>query len=77
MTTNALRKKVHSYIDGVEGNVLEAIYSMLKIYVDDDGKSMMSPKQKAEIEKRSREFSQGNVKTFSWEQVKKNARSRK
>jgi hypothetical protein len=77
MTTNALRKKVHSYIDGVEPNVLEAIYSMLKIYVDDDGKSLMSSKQKAEVEKRSNEYRKGNAKTFSWEQVKRNTRSHK
>ena len=77
MTTNALRKKVHHYIDDVEINVVQAIYDMLNIFVDDDGKSLMSPKQKTEIEKRSREFNQGNIKTFTWEQVKKNARSRK
>ena len=34
MTAIALRKKVHKYVDDVEENVLEAVYKMLRIYVE-------------------------------------------
>ena len=77
MTANSLRKKVHHYIDGAEINVLQAIYSMLKIYVDENKESLMSTRQKAEIEKRSREFRTGKLKALTWNQVKKNTRSGK
>ena len=71
MTATSIRKKVHQYVDEAENNVLEAIYNMLKIYVDDDGKSLMSNSQKAEIDKRAREYREGKLKTFSWDEVKK------
>ncbi len=74
MTATTLRKKVHQYVDHVEDNVLEAIYNMLKIYVDDDGKSLMSDSQKAEIDKRAKLFKEGKLKTSSWEEVKKRTR---
>ena len=75
MTTSSIRKKVHQYVDEAESNVLEAIYNMLKIYVDDDGKSLMSKTQKVEINKRAREYREGKLKTASWEEVKKRTRS--
>ncbi len=77
MTASLLRKKVHQYIDDAEENILEVVYNMMKIYVDDDGKSLMTVSQKREIEKRSREYHKGKTKTLSWEQVKKNSRSLK
>jgi putative addiction module component len=77
MTAKSLRKKVHSYIDDIDENVLEAVYNMLRIYVDEDGNSLMSAKQKAEVEKRSIEFRNGKTKSYSWEQVKRKTRSRK
>ena len=75
MTTSSIRKKVHQYVDEAESNVLEAIYNMLKIYVDEDGKSLMSKAQKVEIDKRARDYREGKLKTASWEEVKKRTRS--
>ena len=75
MTTSSIRKKVHQYVDEAESNVLEAIYNMLRIYVDDDGKSLMSKEQKVEIDKRARDYREGKLKTASWEEVKKRTRS--
>ena len=51
MTTTAIRKKVHQYVDEAEDKVLEAMYGMLKIYVDAGEESMMSREQKKEIDK--------------------------
>ena len=64
MTTSSIRKKVHQYVDEAESNVLEAIYNILKIYVDDAGKSLMNNEQKVEIDKRAREYHEGKIKTF-------------
>ena len=75
MTTTAIRKKVHQYIDDAEENVLEAIYRMLKIYVDDGNESLMTKEQKKEIDKRSRLFRQGKLKASSWEEVRQKTRA--
>lgn len=77
MTTTAIRKKVHQYVDEAEENILEAMYSMLKIYVDAEEESFMSKEQKNEIDKRSKLYRQGRLKTSSWEEVKKQTRSRR
>ena len=77
MTTTAIRKKVHQYVDNAEEKVLEAIYNMLRIYVDQGEESMMSREQKNEIDKRSKLYRQGKLKTSGWEEVKKRTRSGK
>ena len=75
MTTTAIRKKVHQYVDEAEEKVLEAIYSMLKLYVDEGSESLMSKEQKAEIDKRGKLYRQGKLKTSSWEEVKQKTRA--
>jgi Putative addiction module component len=75
MTSKAIKKKVIAYIDHADDNVLEAIYKMLKIYEDNDGKSLMSVAQKKEIENRSTLYRQGKIKTTTWSEVKKRAQS--
>ena len=75
MTTTAIRKKVHQYVDDVEEKVLEAIYHMLKIYVDEGSESLMTKEQKSEIEKRGKLYRQGKLKISSWEEVKQRTRA--
>jgi putative addiction module component (TIGR02574 family) len=77
MTSKALRKKVIEYINHAEDNVIEAVYGMLKIYEDSDGKSLMTSEQKSEIERRSALYRQGKLKTTSWNELKKRTRSNK
>ena len=71
MTTTAIRKKVHQYVDSIEPNLLEAVYAMLKIYIDDDGQSLMNTEQKADVDERAKEYRQGKTGASSWEDVKK------
>ena len=75
MTSKTIRKKVIEYISHAEDNVLEAVYKMLKIYEDSEGKSQMTPDQKSEIERRSTLYRQGKLKTSSWGDVKKRTSS--
>lgn len=74
MTSKTLKKKVIEYINHAEDNVVEAVYKMLKIYEDSDGKSLMSSEQKSEVERRSALLKQGKLKTSSWSDVKKRTR---
>ncbi|MBI3503106.1 MAG: addiction module protein [Bacteroidetes bacterium] len=75
MTTTAIRKKVHQYVDEAEENVLEVIYKMLKLYSGDESESLMSDEQKKEMDRRSKLFRQGKLKTSSWEEVKQRTRA--
>lgn len=75
MTSKTLKRKVIEYINHAEDNVIEAVYKMLKIYEDGEGNSLMSSEQKTEIERRSSLFKQGKLKTSSWADVKKRART--
>ena len=77
MTANALRKKVIEYVNHAEPNVLEAVYKVLQVIEGDDSSSLMDSKQKAEVERRSTLMKSGQLKTKTWEEVKKKARSSK
>lgn len=74
MTSKTIKKKVIEYINHAEDNVIEAVYKMLKIYEDSDGKSLMTTEQKSEIDRRSNLFKQGKLKTSGWSEVKKRTR---
>ena len=75
MTSKTIRKKVIEYINHAEDDVIEAVYKILSIYEDGEGKSLMTPEQKSEIEKRSLLYKQGKLKTSSWAEVKKRTRA--
>lgn len=75
MSTNAVRKKIIEYINHAEDNVVEAIYKMLRIYEEGESKSMMSPEQKSEIDRRATLYRKGKLKSSSWADVKKKARA--
>ena len=75
MTSKTIKKKVIEYINHAEDDVIEAVYKILKIYEDADGKSLMTTDQKSEIDRRSLLYKQGKLKTSSWNEVKKRTRS--
>jgi putative addiction module component (TIGR02574 family) len=75
MTTTAIRKKIHKYVDAMEEDMLEAMYQMLKLHVDESSTSLMSKEQKSELEKRSKLYRQGKLKASSWEDVKQRVRA--
>ena len=43
MTKIALRKKVHQYVDDIGENALEAVYKILKNYVEDNLATIDTP----------------------------------
>ena len=68
MTTTAIRKKVHQYIDHAEENVLEVVYKMLKLYSQDE--SMLTNAQKHELDKTLSEHKAGKLKYYSVSQAR-------
>lgn len=70
MTTTAIRKKVHQYIDDIDTNLLEAVYNMLKLYNDKDDNSMLSKQQKVMLSKTLDDHKNGKLKYYTVQQAK-------
>jgi putative addiction module component (TIGR02574 family) len=75
MTTTVLRKKVIEYVNHAEPNVLEAVYKILQAIEGDDSISTLTKKQKEELERRSALYRAGELKTYSWTEVKKSLKN--
>jgi len=76
MTSTALRKKVHQYVDDVDDNLLEVVYNLFKLYNEED-ESLMTKEQKSELDKRAQLYREGKLKTYSWKEVKARAKAAK
>ena len=76
MTSTALRKKVHQYVDNVDDSLLEVVYNLFKLYKEED-KSLMTKEQKTDLDKRAQLYREGKLKTYSWKEVKAKARAAK
>jgi len=76
MTSTALRKKVHQYVDSVDDSLLEVVYNLFKLYREEDD-SLLTKEQKTELDKRAELYRAGKLKTFSWKEVKEKARRSK
>jgi hypothetical protein len=72
MTTIAIRKKVHQYLDDVDDSVLAIIYQMLKSYKEEKGlESMLTKAQKTELDKTLREHKAGKLKYYTLDEAKR------
>ena len=68
MTTTAIRKKVHQYVDEAEENVLEVVYKVLKLHSHDE--SILTNAQKHELDKTLAEHKAGKLKYYSIAQAR-------
>ncbi|HVZ98330.1 MAG TPA: hypothetical protein VG847_15710 [Chitinophagaceae bacterium] len=75
MTTTAIRKKLVKYVQGADEKKIKAIYAMVEDEINtaenDFDKDLL-----AELKRRSKSFSNGSAKTYSWSQTKKAALSK-
>ncbi|MFA9214578.1 MAG: addiction module protein [Candidatus Methylacidiphilales bacterium] len=67
MNTLALRKKLHNYIDSIEQEKLEAIYTVLKNEIEVD--SLLTLEQKKELDSRLDEYMNEKGKSYSWNEA--------
>jgi hypothetical protein len=70
MTTTAIRKKVHKYIDEADKELLEAMSILAENYIEYKG-SLLTEEQKAEVINRSKLYREGKMKAISYEDFKK------
>jgi len=70
MTTAALRKKVHEYIEEADSRVLEVVFKLLEVYRENNS-SMLSQKDQEEIIQRSVQYQAGAESILSLAEAKK------
>lgn len=73
MTTVAMRKIVHQYLDNVDDAALTVIYKMLKSYKkgEENPESLLTKGQKAELDKTLRNHKSGKLKYYTLDAAKK------
>jgi putative addiction module component (TIGR02574 family) len=71
MTTEAIRRRLHDYIESAQDKKVKAIY---KIVEDEIEGTLLNEEQIAELDRRVAEYESGSVKGLSWEEVKNHAK---
>lgn len=72
MTTEAIRHKLHNYIEMAEAKKVKAIYAILEGEINDDFSQWKDKEFIAELDRRTDEYKSGRVKGVAWEDVKNN-----
>jgi putative addiction module component (TIGR02574 family) len=75
MTNVQMRNKLHRFIDSAEEKKLKAIYVMVED--DIEAPSLLTDDQKAELDKRLKEYHQGKGKNYTWSEAVKKIRKGK
>ena len=72
MTAIKIRQKVHSIIDNADDRILKVVYAMLKEYEKAETEpSILSDKQKSEVDRRWNNHKNGKSKSYSIDEVNK------
>lgn len=70
MTTIAIRKKVHQFVDDIDNNeLLEAVYNMLRVYTNNK-ESVLTKEQRKELDKTLAEHKAGKLTYHTIAQAK-------
>ena len=75
MTTIDLRNTVKEYINTADIRLLKMIKALAESYQNDEQELTLSEEQYQMIDKRREAHLKGKSKSFTWEQVKQNARN--
>lgn len=73
MTTTALKKKIHQYIDSTDERILQVVYTILEehIKLKEEEEHHLSDSDIKEFDRRWESYKKGNTITFSLEEAKK------
>jgi len=75
MPTIDLRNTVKEYINTADVRLLKMIKALAESYQNDEREIKLSEEQYQMIDKRREAHLKGESKSFTWEQVKQNARN--
>ena len=72
MTTGAMKKKVHQYLDEADEHLLNIIYGIIKVYKEEESKeSLLTKEQKIELDKTLLEHKAGKLKYHTIDSAKR------
>lgn len=72
MTTTAIRKKVHQYIDEADTSVLEVVWKMLEVIrTNNNNASSLTEEQQSKVMETSALYKAGKMKGYSMDEVRK------
>ena len=75
MTTIDLRNTVKDYINRADKRLLKMMIALAESYQNDEDELILSAEQYEMIDKRRDSHLKGENKSFTWEEVKQNARN--
>ncbi len=75
MATTDLRNTVKAYVNAADIRLLKLIKALAESYQNDEQELMLSEEQYQMIDKRRERHLKGESKSFTWEEVKQNARN--
>lgn len=75
MATIDLKNTVKAYIDTADIRLLKMIKALVESYQNDEQELLLSEEQYKMIDQRREAHLKGESKSFTWEQVKQNARN--
>lgn len=75
MATIDLRKTVKQYVNTADIRLLKMIKALAESYQNDEQELTLTKEQYELIDKRREAHLKGESKSFTWEQVKQNARN--
>ena len=70
MTTTAIRKKVHQYIDEADTSVLEVVWKMLEV-IRKTNNSYLTEEQQSKVMETSALYKAGKMKGYTINEVRK------
>lgn len=75
MTSTDLRNTVKEYINSADVRLLKMIKALVESYEQDEQEITLSKEQYQMMDKRREAHLKGESKSFTWDQVKENARN--
>lgn len=77
MTISAIRKKLKTYVDGVDDKKLKALYTLLQDEIEDSDGFSLSEEHLRILDKEHALHLSGQTKSYSWEDAKEIIRGKK
>ena len=73
MTSIALRKKVHHYVDTTDDKILKAVYTILEEYArsKEEPDTLLTKEQREELDKTLADHKAGKLKYYTADQTRK------
>ncbi|NJY63383.1 addiction module protein [Salinimicrobium sp. CDJ15-81-2] len=77
MTSSGLRNRVKEFVDTADVRLLKMIEALAETYQNEAQEPSLSEEQHEILDDRKEKHLSGRSKTFSWEEVRQNARKSK